>query len=106
MRRFARITAVIFMLLGILVVLIGLYLAISGIFKTPAITSSLGNPVFDFSGLYLVAGIIAGSAVGLQGLFLTAVGLVLWLLANISYETERTSKYLLAIGRRISQPKQ
>jgi hypothetical protein len=49
---------------------------------------------------------IGGGAIGLQGLFLAAIGQGLWLLAGVYEQTQRTSESLLALMRRSNQPKQ
>jgi hypothetical protein len=105
MRLIARTTAIIFLIVGILVVLAGLYFAVSDLFMPEKTESSTFNLFPDLSGLMLVAKIIGGGAIGLQGLFLAAIGEVLWLLANISEETERTSVYMQIIGERSNQKK-
>jgi hypothetical protein len=56
--------------------------------------------------LFKLANVIAGGAVGLQGLFLAAIGQGLWLLATIAGEAEITSDYLYEILKRSSQIKQ
>lgn len=106
MKAFARLTSIIFMILGVLVVMIGVYIMVSGFFSQRPETPVIPSLVPDFSGLVILARIIAGGAVGLQGLFLAAIGQVLWLLAAIADNTESTSGYLSALVRRVTQPKQ
>lgn len=105
MKAFARLTAIIFIILGIIIILAGISFAVSGI------VSQASNPptpslIPDMSGLMVLARVFGGAAIGLQGLFLAAIGQVIWLLANISDQTEKTSEHLGVIARRASQPKQ
>ncbi len=107
MKAFARVTAIIFMIVGLLIIFGGIAFAISGLTGQ---TSNNPNPtpsmIPDFSGLIILARIIGGGAIGLQGLFLSAIGQVLWLLGDIANNTERTSQAMLALLRRTSQPNQ
>jgi hypothetical protein len=105
LKTFARYTALVFMILGIIIVLIGVYIAIAGIIRqTPSSSATL--PLFPgYSTLFKLANIIAGGAVGLQGLFLAAIGQGLWLLSTIANESEMTSDYLYDILRRGNQIK-
>jgi uncharacterized membrane protein len=96
MKTFARVISVVFMLLGLLILLIGVSMAISGLFHLKPETAS-PSPLMR---------ILAGGAIGLQGLFLAAIGEVLWLLADIAAKTESTSEHMSALVRRFSQPKQ
>jgi hypothetical protein len=106
LKTFARYTALIFMILGIIIVLFGIYIAISGIIsQKPGIPTTL-TLMSDFSGLFKMINIIIGGAVGLQGLFLAAIGQGLWLLATIASEAEMTSDYLYDIVRRGNQVNQ
>lgn len=100
MKAFARVTAIIFMILGLLIIFGGIAFAVSGIVgqtSNPAPTPSL---VPDLSGLIILARIVGGGAIGLQGLFLAAIGQVLWLLSDIANNTEKSSQALFALLRR------
>ncbi len=96
MKIVARITAVLFIVLGILVILAGIYLALSG-FLTPASqTPAAPGLLLNLSGWVSLAEVAVGATVGLQGLFLAAIGEVLWLLASISDHSDKSSQYLYA----------
>jgi hypothetical protein len=105
MRTFARLTSIAFMILGVLVILVGLYVALSGLLQPAVQAQSFYGILPDFSGLLVFARVFAGSVVGLGGLFLAALGQVLWLLASISDQTEKTSEHMSELIRRIGQPK-
>jgi hypothetical protein len=94
------------MVLGGLIVLVGIYIAFSGIINQTPINTTTLTLIPNYSGLFKLANVIAGGAVGLQGLFLAAIGQGLWLLATIAGEAEITSDYLYEILKRSSQIKQ
>jgi hypothetical protein len=107
MKTLARITAVLFMILGVLVILGGILIAISGFFNPAAeVIASPNNIIPDLSGLTILIRMAAGGAVGLQGLFLAALGEGLWLLASIADQSGKTSAYLWGLMRRSNQAKQ
>lgn len=106
MKTFARVISVVFMLLGLLILLIGVSMAISGLFHLKPETASPSPLMPNLNGLTILMRILAGGAIGLQGLFLAAIGEVLWLLADIAAKTESTSEHMSALVRRFSQPKQ
>ena len=106
MKAFARLTSIIFIALGVLIILIGAYFAISGFFAAKDTASAVPSMFSDMSGLVVLARLFAGTAVSLQGLFLAAFGQVVWLLTDISDQTQKTSEYLGSLARRASQAKQ
>lgn len=77
MKAFARVTAIIFMILGLLVILGGVAFAVSGLAGQTSNPNPTPSMIPDFSGLIILARIIGGGAIGLQGLFLSAIGQVL-----------------------------
>jgi uncharacterized membrane protein len=90
MKSFARGTAAVFTVLGIIVMLVGFSIAFSGLADvlkrqadpaSPNMLSDLTLPMLSFQ-------LIVGGAVGFQGLFLSAIGQVLWLLASIAESSE------------------
>jgi hypothetical protein len=104
MKAFARFTAVIFTILGMLIIFGGASFALSSFGQlakpfTPSI-------IPDMTGLIVLARIVGGGAISLQGFLVAAIGQVLWLLAGIYEQTERTSDALIALMRRNGQPKQ
>ena len=103
MKAFARGIGAVFMILGVIILMIGVSVAVTGFFASSGQTPSLpGMP--DFSGLMILARLFAGGAVGLQGLFLTAIGTVLWMLAVIADNTENTNQAVTALLRRVGPP--
>jgi hypothetical protein len=86
MRAFAKVTAIIFILVGVGVVLLGVFFMARGVLGVrPVVPSLFGGP--DLSGLLLAARIFAGGMFSLQGMMLAAVGQGLWLLAEIAGNT-------------------
>ena len=106
MKTLARITAVIFMLLGFLIILGGIGFAVYGIMNQTSSTTPVSGLLPDMSGLVVAARIAGGSVIGLQGLFLAAIGQVIWLLAGIFEQTHKTSEALSSMLLRTSQTKQ
>jgi hypothetical protein len=104
MKAFARITAVIFIILGVLIILGAIGFVLSG-FGQPE-KPSVPSIVPDMTGLIVLARVLGGGAIALQGLFLAALGQGLWLLAGVYEQTQRTSDALSALMRRNSQPRQ
>lgn len=100
MKAFARVTSIIFVVLGILVILGGIIFAISGFFteKSPAVTAPSLVP--DLSGIVIAARFFGGAAVSLQGFFLAAIGQGIWLLTDIANNTERTAAYFTVLMRK------
>jgi hypothetical protein len=104
MKMIARITAVIFIILGLLIILTGAALAIHGYLTPAPQASSIPGQLPDLTGWVVVAEMIAGGVVALQGLFLAAIGEGLWLLASISNQSEKNGQHLYAMMRRGNQP--
>jgi hypothetical protein len=104
MRTFAQITAIIFMFLGVLIILGGVVFAFSGAFGQTT-TPSVPSIIPDMTGLVILAKIIGGAAIGLQGLFLAAIGEVLWFLAGIFEQTQKTAVELFSLARPTTQPR-
>ena len=102
MKAFARFTAVIFILFGVLIILGGVAFAFSGsVPQTPQ--GPMSGLLPDMTGIIVLAKIAGGGLIGVQGLFLAAFGQALWLLANIQDQTERTDKALLALMMKNNQ---
>ena len=105
MKTFARFTAVIFMILGVAIILGSVAFLYSGsFFQTPQ--SPMPGILPDMTGMFILARIVAGGAIALQGLFLVAVGEGLWLLAGIFEQTGRTNNSLYALMAHNKQAKQ
>jgi uncharacterized membrane protein len=105
MKPFARFSAIVFLVIGIIIILTGVFMAISGFFSSKDVISA-PSLVPDLSGLVMLGRVILGITISMQGFFLAAIGQVLWLLAEISDETHKTSEYLGFITRRTNQQKQ
>ena len=96
MKAFARFTAVIFILLGVLIILGGVAFAFSEtVLQMPQ--GPMSGLIPDMTGIIVLAKIAGAGVIGLQGLFLAAFGQALWLLANIQEQAERTDKALLVL---------
>jgi hypothetical protein len=106
MKAFARMISVVFMIIGLIIILIGVSMAVSGIFSLKPETPVAPSLMPNLNGLVILARVVVGGAIGFQGLFLAAIGEVLWLLADIATKTELTSEYMSTLVRRISQQKQ
>jgi hypothetical protein len=104
MKAFARFTAVIFMILGLLIIFAGAALVFSGsIVQMPQ--SPVSGILPDMTGMFVLVRMAAGGAIALQGLFLAAVGEGLWLLAGIFEQTARTNNSLYALMMHNKQAK-
>ena len=100
MKAFTRVTAIVFVVLGILIILGGIIFALSGIGQETDTDQSAYSLMPDLSGLVILARLFGGGVISLQGFFLAAIGQGLWLLVDISNNTERTSAYLGSLTRR------
>ncbi len=104
MKGFARITAVIFMIVGVIVIMLGVGITVNGVMKPPAAAApSPFSLVPNLSGILPFAGIIAGVAVGFQGLLMAAIGQVLWLMASIAGELEKSTDHMADLARRANR---
>jgi hypothetical protein len=106
MKAFARVTAIIFMILGLIIIFGGISFAVSGILEQTPNPTPTPSIIPDFSGLIILARIIGGGAISLQGLFLAAIGQGLWLLSDIANNTEKSSQALFTLLRRTGQSNQ
>ena len=106
MKAFARITSIVFVVLGILVILGGIIFAVSGFFGEKSLAVSTPSLIPDLSGLVIVMRFFGGAAISLQGFFLAAIGQGIWLLTDIANHTEKTSAYFVALMRKNSPSKQ
>ena len=100
MKAFARVTSIVFVVLGILVILGGLYFALSGFFTADVSGQATPSLIPDFTGLIVAAKFVGGAAISLQGFFLAAIGQGIWLLLDIANNTEKTSAYFSALMRK------
>ena len=100
MKAFTRVTAIVFVVLGVLIILGGIIFALSGIGQETDTAQSAYSLMPDFSGLVILMRLVGGGAISLQGFFLAAIGQGLWILVDIANNTARTSGYLSALMRR------
>ena len=96
MKIVARITAIVFLFIGLMVILVGIYIAVSDSGQT----AQAGLGLVDMSGLMTAMKMFAGGMIALQGLFLSAIGEGLWLLADIADKNGQTRDLLTALTRR------
>ena len=101
---FARVTAFLFMLLGVLLIVAGVAIAVRGPGVPPSAGAAPGVPP-GLSILLAYTNTIAGALVGLQGLALAAVGQVLWFMASLAYQSQLTVEYLDEVVRRLRAPR-
>jgi hypothetical protein len=106
MKTFARIIAAIFMVLGLMIIITGASIAVFGLFGSRPAAQPTPSIIPDMTGLLIMAKLVAGGAIGFQGLMLSAIGEVLWLLAAISDQTQRESEYMGLLIRRLSPSNQ
>jgi hypothetical protein len=101
MKAFARAIAAVFMIVGVVVIMTGIGIGVSGILGSTVSKLLPPGVIPDRSALILIARLVVGGAVGFQGLMLAAIGEVLWLLAAISDQTEQTSEYMGILAGRV-----
>jgi hypothetical protein len=101
MTGFARFTAIIFMLLGVTVIVLGGGIVFSGLLSVPASARAVPSFMPNLSGMFAFAGLIAGAAVAFQGLLLAAIGQVLWLMAGMADKTQLSNEYLAELVNRM-----
>ncbi len=87
MKTLSQVVAIVFVIVGALVMLLGLFELGRAVTSPPSAFSFFGAP--DLSPLLLGARLLAGGWLSLQGLMLAALGLTLWLLAEIAEATKR-----------------
>ena len=102
MKAFARAIAAIFMILGVIVIMTGIGVVVSGFTAPKPAEPTFPGLMPDYSGLILFARMVVGGVIGFQGLLLAAIGEVLWLLAAIAEQSERTSEYMGFLASRLS----
>ena len=106
MKAFARITGIIFVLFGVGTMLFAFTLPLSSLANLKSIfapSESFLTP--NLAAFTILLRIIGGGVIGIQGLFIAAIGQVLWLLAHIAEQTERTSLFMASFVRQLTLPK-
>lgn len=97
MRTWMRITAVLFLLIGVLLIIGGLVVTLGGGLKDLSTPSPAGVNISLF--MFLGRG-VAGALIGFQGLLLLALGQALWLMTVMDARLERSNRILSAMARR------
>ncbi len=90
MKTLSQIVAVVFVIVGMLVLLVGLFELGRGVLNPPSAVSFFGGP--DLGPMLLAARLLAGGWLGLQGLMVAAFGLALWLLGEIADATRKLAQ--------------
>ncbi len=98
---FARFTAIVFLVLGIIVFFTGFFLVLDGLLG-PSGASTSAPSLLPLRGLSAFAGAIAGGVVAFQGLLLAAIGEALWLMARMSEHLEQSTDYIAALADRFA----
>ncbi len=85
----AKITAVILILVGLLVMLTGVVAGLTGFFRVGMMAPGINNPFMPSipQGVGVGLSLLVGAAIFGQGLMLAAVGEALYLIANIARNT-------------------
>jgi hypothetical protein len=87
---FARVTGIIFIVLGLVIVLIGVFFLARGLLNPAPIAPSLFGGA-ELAAFLLPLRLFVGSFMSMQGLMLAAVGQALWLLASIAEHSEKSA---------------
>jgi hypothetical protein len=102
-RALARLTAIIFILVGLVAVAGGVYM-FPREFSAPApVEPSVFGQIFempDFSALLFPLRLLVAGSLALQGLTLVAAGQGLWLVANIVGKSEQSAQHLATLAAR------
>ena len=101
MTGFARFIAIIFMVLGVVLILAGGGIAFAGFMGSPTPAPTAPFQIPNYSGLFHFAGLLAGGVLAFQGLLLAAIGQVLWLLARMTDKAELSIEYMAELVRRM-----
>ncbi len=87
MKTLSQVVAIVFVIVGMLVLVLGLFELGRAVSNPPAALTFFGSP--DLAPMLLGVRLLAGGWLSLQGLMLAAFGLALWLLAEIAEATHR-----------------
>lgn len=98
MRTITRITAVVFLLAGALMILAGILFALFG----GSILKDTANEVLpNFSLILLLGRSVLGAVIAIQALPLIALGEGLWMISALDEKLERNNRLVSALGRRL-----
>jgi len=96
MKGLARVTGIIFVVIGLLALLLGIYeMGRAFIRPEPFLPGLFGDP--ELSGALLPLRLLVGGLMTLQGLILAAFGEGLWLLSSLAEHGQKSSGYLAAM---------
>ncbi len=98
---FARFTAIIFVVLGVVFIIAGAILIASGLAGSPILVPATPNAIPDATRVFSLAGTLAGAFVAFQGLLLAAIGQLLWLMAGMAYNAQLSTEYMDELVRRM-----
>ncbi len=90
MKTLSQIVAIVFVIVGMLVLVLGLFELGRAVANPPSALTFFGSP--DLAPMLLAARFLAGGWLSLQGLMLSALGLALWFLAEIAEATKRMAQ--------------
>lgn len=90
MKTLARVTGAIFIIIGAIVLVVGLFFLTRGVVNPQPLAPSLFGAA-ELASLPAPLRLLTGGLVSMQGMMLAAVGEGLWLLATIAENTEKKS---------------
>jgi hypothetical protein len=102
-RAIARLTAIIFILVGLVAVVGGAYMFPREVSAPAPVEPSIFGQIFempDFSALLFPLRLLVAGSLVLQGLTLVAAGQGLWLVANIVSKSEQSAQHLASLAAR------
>jgi hypothetical protein len=103
MRTLARLTAIIFILVGLVAVVGGAYMFPREVSAPAPVEPGIFGQIFevpDFSILLFPLRLLVAGSLALQGLTLVAAGQGLWLVANIVGKSEQSAQHLATLAAR------
>jgi len=99
----ARLTAIIFILVGLAAAVGGAYMFPRQLSAPAPVEPSIFGQMFempDFSALLFPLRLLVAGGLALQGLTLVAAGQALWLVANILSKSEQSAQHLATLAAR------
>jgi len=98
MRTITRITAIVFLLAGALMILAGILFALFG---GSLLKDTVNEVLPNFSLILLLGRSVLGAAIAIQALPLIALGEGLWMISALDEKLERNNRLVSALGRRL-----
>jgi len=99
MKTLARLTAIMFIFLGALMIVAGVFFLTRGALQLQPFMPALFGGA-DLAGVLLPLRLLVGAAMSVQGLILAAVGEALWLLSEITRHGEESTQHLASLAAR------